>query len=254
MQVVFLGVGEAFDETLPNTSILVRCGLGASRVTVLLDCGFTAPPQFWRAEPSADALDAVWISHFHGDHFMGLPALLVRFWEERRTKPLTILGQKGVEPLTRQSVDLAYSGFYEKIRFPILYQEVEPGGKEAVQRITFRAAENDHSRRDLALRLDAGGKSVFYSGDGRPTPETIALAGKSDLIIHEAFHLDTPLPGHGTVMGCLEMARTCGASALALVHIQRQARKEVLARFKDLRELASPVNLMVPTSGDRTTI
>jgi predicted xylose isomerase-like sugar epimerase len=55
-------------------------------------------------------------------------------------------------------------------------------------------------------------------------------------------------------MGCLEMARTCGASALALVHIQRQARKEVLARFKDLRELASPVNLMVPTSGDRTTI
>ena len=61
---VFLGVGEAFDETLPNTSILVRCGLGASRVTVLLDCGFTAPPQFWRAEPSADALDAVWICTF----------------------------------------------------------------------------------------------------------------------------------------------------------------------------------------------
>ena len=69
LEVVFLGVGEAFDESLPNTSILVRpVEESGPTTTLLLDCGFTAPPLFWREMPEPDALDGIWISHFHGDH------------------------------------------------------------------------------------------------------------------------------------------------------------------------------------------
>ncbi|MFH1625652.1 MAG: ribonuclease Z [Pseudomonadota bacterium] len=254
IEVVFLGVGEAFDETLPNTSILIRYGEGPLPVTVLLDCGFTAPPQFWREEPNKDSLDAIWISHFHGDHTLGIPALLVRFWEEGRHNPLIFLGQKGLESFTRRCVELAYPGFQDKLEFPLKFLEVEPRKEVEAMGLTFRTAQNAHSQRDLALRIDAGNESVYYSGDGRPTSESMVLAKGSTLIIHEAFHMDTEVPGHGTVTGSIDMAKRCEASILALVHLQREVRKQVTARIEYFRDMASPLELMVPEPGEKITL
>jgi ribonuclease Z len=254
IEVVFLGVGEAFDEALPNTSILIRFDAGNSPVTLLLDCGFTATPRFWKEVPEPDSLDAIWISHFHGDHALGLPPLLIRAWEEGRSKPLLILGQKGISAFTRQALDLAYPGFYEKLAFPIKFVEVEPGSHVELFGLTFRTVETGHSQRNLALRIDAEGKSVYYSGDGKPTPESMLLAQGSHLIIHEAFHMETELAGHGTVTGSVDMARRCGASHLALVHIQRKARAQVIDNLERLRDLAGSVQLMVPEPGDRITL
>jgi ribonuclease Z len=254
MEVTFLGVGEAFDEALPNTSILIRCGEDKHRISFLLDCGFTAPPQFWKEETSVESLDGIWISHFHADHFFGLPALLVRFWEDGRKKPLTILGQKGIGASTRQCIDLAYPGFYENIRFPIQFQEVEPDQRLDFLGVSIHAAENEHSIRDLAVKLETEGCSLFYSGDGKSTAKTEALAKGTQILIHEAFHQDQAIHGHATIKETLDMAKVCGASHLALVHIQRHERKQVLARIQELTDLASPVKLMVPEPGHRIEI
>jgi ribonuclease Z len=254
IEVVFLGVGEAFDEVLPNTSILIRFDAGNSPVTVLLDCGFTAVPRFWKEEPEPESPDAIWISHFHGDHALGMPPLLVRAWEEGREKPLLILGQKGISAFIRQAVDLAYPGFYEKLAFPIKFAEIEPGGHVERLGLRFRTAETDHSQRNLALRIDAKGKSVYYSGDGKPTPKSTLMAQGCHLIIHEAFHLETELPAHGTAAGSVDMARRSGASHLALVHIQRKARAQVIDNLKQLRDLAGSLQLMIPEPGDRITL
>jgi len=254
IEVIFLGVGEAFDEELPNTSILIHYGVENSPVTLLLDCGFTAPPQFWREETEVDKLDGIWISHFHGDHYFGLPALLVRFWEEGRSKVLTILGQKGIDSFTRKSLDLAYPGFYKKLEFPIRFLEVEPKKDVEVFGLTFQAADNSHSQRDLALRIDAQGKSIYYSGDGKATPESMALAKGSQLIIHEAFHIETEIPGHGTVTGSIDMAKRCEASNLALVHIQRNVRRQVIDRMQQFTHPAGSLNVIVPEPGYRMTL
>jgi len=254
IEVVFLGVGEAFDEALPNTSILIRFDAGNSPVTVLLDCGFTAPPRFWKEEPEPDSLDAIWISHFHGDHALGVPQLLIRAWEEGRGKPLLILGQKGISAFTRQALDLAYPGFYEKLAFPITFAEIEPGREFDLLGLTLRTAETGHSQRNLALRIDAGGKPIYYSGDGKPTPESVLLAQGCHLIIHEAFHKETELPTHGTATDSVDMAKRSGASHLALVHIQRKARAQVIENLERWRDLAGSVQLMVPEPGDRITL
>lgn len=254
IEIVFLGVGEAFDEAVPNTSILIRYMEGPSAVTLLLDCGFTVPSQFWREEPDKDRLNFIWISHFHGDHSLGIPALLVRFWEEGRRKALTISGQKGIESFIWRCLDLAYPGFQKKIEFPLRFLEVEPNRAQEAVGLTFRTAENAHSQRDLGLRIDAGEKSFYYSGDGRPTSESMALAKGSRLIIHEAFHMETEIPGHGSVKGSIDMAKRCEASHLALVHIQREVRGQVMERMQQLKDLASPLNLMLPEPGDRLTI
>jgi len=251
IEVIFLGVGEAFDEKLPNTSILIRYRAGTLSVTLLLDCGFTAPPQFWREEPEPDILDAIWISHFHGDHCLGIPALLVRFWEEGRRKVLTVIGQKGIDTFTRTSLDLAYPGIYEKLGFPIRFVEVEPKEVVKIFGLTFKAAVTSHSQRDLALRIDAQEKSIYYSGDGKATPESMALAKESQLIIHEAFSLETEIPGHGTVIESINMAKRCEASHLALVHIQRKVRSQVIDGMQKFTHMAGSLNVMVPEPGFR---
>ncbi len=56
MKVIFLGVGEACDERVPNNSHLIL-----SDTKLLLDCGYSAPPQLWKYNPDASFLDAIYI-------------------------------------------------------------------------------------------------------------------------------------------------------------------------------------------------
>jgi len=254
MEITFLGVGEAFDEHLSNTSMLVSTDHVGGPVALLLDCGYSAPPRFWQLGLKPDTLDGIWISHFHADHAFGLPALLVRFWEEKRKGDLHILGQKGVEHFVRRCLDLAYPNFYPLLGYSLRFIEVEPREPLTAFGLSWRTAVNDHPQRDLALRLDAKEKSLFYSGDGSPTPDTRALAQRCDLIIHEAFQISKKTPGHGTVAGCLEMARASQARRLALVHIQRQVRREQIGEIRKLAGGAPGMGVIIPEPGDRITI
>jgi ribonuclease BN (tRNA processing enzyme) len=120
--------------------------------------------------------------------------------------------------------------------------------------LDFQTAESAHSQRDLALRIDVVGKSIYYSGDGKPTPESMALAQGSEFIIHEAFHMETEFPGHGTITGSIDMAKRCEALLLALVHIQRHARRQAVDRIHELKKRSSPVNVIIPEPGFRMTI
>ena len=254
MEITFLGVGEAFDEHLANTSMLVRTEYEGKPVTLLLDCGYSVPPAFWQLGLNTETLDAIWISHFHADHAFGIPALLVRFWEEKRKKDLCFFGQKGIEPFVLKCLELAYPNFYPRLGFSLRFEEVEPKKPLKAFGMSWSTAVNDHPQRDLALRMEAQGKSLFYSGDGRPTSETSTLAKGVDLIVHEAFHLSKDIPGHGTIAGSVEMALACRAKRLALVHIQRNVRRE---RFEEIRELAKSVQeleVLIPEPGDRLVI
>jgi ribonuclease BN (tRNA processing enzyme) len=195
-------------------------------------------------------LDAIWISHFHADHAFGLPALLVRFWEEKRKGVLNILGQKGIESFVRSCLDLAYPKFNQRNAHPLRFTEVEPGEVVRVLDLSWSTAVTDHSQKNLALRVDSGDKSLFYSGDGRPTVDSIALANKVQLVIHEAFQLSAEVPGHGTVGACLEMAKACGTNRLALVHLQRRVRQEQLGEIKKLAASIEDLEVVVPEPGD----
>lgn len=254
MEVIFLGVGEAFDEETPNTSILVHANPGEEQVTLLLDCGYSVPPQFWKQRLKADELDGIWISHFHGDHTLGLPALLVRFWEERRRKSLTIMGQKGIEDYFHQLIDVAYQGFEDRLKFPIKFKEVETEASVDIFGLTLITAENNHSRRDLALQLKDKKNTIYYSGDGSPTKEGLTLASGCDLMIQESFHPDVEIPGHATAKGVIDAAIQSSVSNLALVHIERGLRKQVIEMIKKRDDIPESLNVFVPKPGDRIVL
>jgi ribonuclease BN (tRNA processing enzyme) len=226
MRVVFLGVGEACDELLPNTAIWVTAESEGSRKSLLLDCGFTVPSLYWKEGVNQEDLDALWISHFHGDHFFGVPALLLRFWEMKRGKTLAVVGPPGIGEIITRAMGLAYPNFFEKLTYPVEFIEATTGVSMRIAGLTWRFAENAHSQRDLAVRIDDGKHSVFYSGDGLYTSDTLLLAERCDVAIHEAFKLDQGVSGHGSVCQCIEFGRRANVSTLALVHVQRDERRK----------------------------
>ncbi len=251
MEVIFLGVGEAFDEETANTSILVHANHEKEQVTLLLDCGYSVPPQFWKQKLPTDGLDVIWVSHFHGDHTLGIPALLVRFWEEGRRNPLTLIGQKGIEDYFHRLVDIAYHGFEDRLKFPISFTELEPERSIEIFGLTLETAENNHSRRDLAIKIKDKRNSIYYSGDGRSTSEGLILATGCNLMIQESFHPDVEIPGHATAKGVIDDAIQSNVSNLALVHIERGFRKQVLELIKKRDDIPESLNVFVPEPGDR---
>jgi len=246
MRVTFPGVGEAFDETLPNTCVLLE----SEGHSALLDCGFTAAHAYWCTALNPEHLDAVWISHFHGDHFLGLPLLLLRFWEQGRREPLTIIGQTGIGALAMESMDMAYPHFRARLKFDLVVNELQPGETLCAAGFTWSAAQGEHGAPSLAVRVEAEGRSVYYSGDGRPTRATLALAHGADLVVHEAYALDATVPGHGTVPGAIDFARQAEAKRQWLVHLSRNTRhnqrREVEAQLRD----AIDIEAFLPEPGD----
>lgn len=250
MRVVFLGVGEACDDTLPNTAVWLQAHAEYGNRSVLLDCGFTVPPRYFALTGDPEDLDAVWISHFHGDHFFGMPALILRLWEMQRKKPLTIVGQEGVEEKVTQAMELAYPGFLAKLMYALEFVIVEAGRAVEVAGLLWRFASNQHGQPDLAVRIDDEERSVFYSGDGLATPESLALANECDLVVHEAFRLEQPVAGHGTVMQSVGFARGAGAKRLALVHVQREERKNRLGEIRAFAKEVHDLDVLLPSPGD----
>lgn len=250
MRTTFIGVGEAFDDKHFNTSLLVE----TADSSLLLDCGFTAPMGFWEnAAPPLD-LQAIYISHFHGDHFFGIPALLMRMKQEGRTVPLTILGQPGVETIVRQTVELAYPGSLAKASFDLNFMECSAGQNLVLGDMRLGFALSDHPRPCLAIRIDSEQCALFYSGDGGATNETMTLADGVDLIVHESFTLDAVKPGHGTVDASIDFARRAGARQLALVHIERDVRRHQCEKLRQRLSESQGLDILVPESGDSITI
>src|SRR5439155_4259801 len=66
-------------------------------VNFLIDCGASSLPALKRLDIIRDDIDLILITHFHGDHFGGLPFLLLDAQFTRRTRPLIIAGPQGIE-------------------------------------------------------------------------------------------------------------------------------------------------------------
>lgn len=238
MRVVLLGAGEAFDETLGNTSALV---LAESRL--LIDCGYAGPFQVWRQDASPDLLDAIYISHPHADHYFGLPALLTRMWEDGRTKPLTIISQPPVIEQIWQLLELGYTGLRKRFAFPIETIEASPHRPVSYREFNLQFAPTVHSVTNLAVRMETAGATFCYSGDGMFTPESRELFHGSDLLLHEAYAFQES-PVHADIPRLIAMAEDAGVRHLVLTHVQRNVRKDeqrLLALRSRVRlTLASP--------------
>src|SRR5258705_1056304 len=105
MQVQFVGCGDA----LGSGGRFNTCfHITGERVNFLIDCGASSLPALKRLAIARDEIDLILITHFHGDHFAGLPFLLLDAQFTRRTRPLTIAGPQGIEMRLTQVMEALF--------------------------------------------------------------------------------------------------------------------------------------------------
>jgi ribonuclease Z len=128
LDIVFLGTsGSAPTAQRAPTALLVR--RGGDRL--LFDCAEGTQRQLMRSTVGLPDLDQIFLSHFHADHYLGLPGLLKTFSLRQREAPLTIYGPPGLRELF---ADLRR--IFGKVAYPVEAIEVRAG--EALERDGYR--------------------------------------------------------------------------------------------------------------------
>jgi ribonuclease Z len=198
-RVTLLGTGNprpSIDRFGP--AILVEAG----DTRLLFDCGRGAAQRLFQIDgaPLLRSIDAVFLTHLHSDHIVGLPDLWLTGWLFGRTWPLPLFGPKGTAELAthltaafafdlkmrQQDEGLAPNGGRLKAR------DAAPGVLYQHSGLTVVAFAVDHGpvRPAFGYRIDFAGHTVVLSGDTRATAAVAAQAKGADLLVHEVIAPD----------------------------------------------------------------
>jgi ribonuclease BN (tRNA processing enzyme) len=227
MKLHVLGCGDAFGSGGRNQSGYL---FEASHRFFLLDCGPTTLLGMKRGGFDPLALDAIFLSHLHGDHFGGIPFFLIEYlYQSRRARPLHIAGPAGTEERVGALFRLMYSASeWPPVEFHLLEPE-QSAFIAGVELFPFRVP-HQISDVSLALKAQCDGKQVLFSGDSAWTERFIDEAAGVDLFICEcSFYAE----GNGNHVRYLSLnvnlpRLTC--KRLILTHLG----EEMLARRHEL--------------------
>src|SRR5256886_11115048 len=186
MRVRFLGSGDALGSGGRfQTCIHVQ----ADGAQVLLDCGACSLVAMRRFGVDPQAIDAVVLSHLHGDHFGGVPFLILDAQFKRRTRPLTVAGPPGVEARVRATMEVLFPGSTAvERRFVTRFVELADRLPQGLGPFTVTPFPVVHASGapSFALRLACDGKVIAYSGDTewteRSEEHTSELQSQSNLV------------------------------------------------------------------------
>ena len=182
---------------LPTSSHLAMAGR-----SIIIDCGLGVTASLVKAGYPLTGLTDIFVTHCHSDHVLEFGALLHTAWTAGLDRPVSVFGPPEIATIWRQ--------FCEMMRFDITIRMADEGRMPfaALAQIniidaktpdpirlvddgglTVSALRNDHPPvvDSYALRFDADGKSITFSGDTRYLPSLAGFAKNSDVLVHEAM-------------------------------------------------------------------
>jgi ribonuclease BN (tRNA processing enzyme) len=229
LRVTFIGSGSAFaDGGRSHACIHVT----APGVSLLLDCGGSSLPAI-RREVDAEAIDGIAISHLHGDHFGGIPYLVIEQHFAGRTAPLLIGGPRALGDRLRALESSLYPDFFRKTKlgFPLGEivlgaNETEFGGALVSALPVKHVAESDPH----GLRVRVGDKVIAYSGDAIWSDDLARVAKGADLFICDATFFDRDDPSHISYRTLMSHRDALDCKRIVLTHLGA----ETLARIGEL--------------------
>lgn len=262
-EILFTGTGSALP--CKHRNVTGICVTLERHQRILLDCGEGTVGQLLRSDNQKafrdsllESIQAVWISHPHADHHLGILRLL----SERKTgDPLILIAPPNLFDflVEYEAIDPTVCGSY---RWLNCYDLVAPATPDPVlsQQLEFRlgitsllAVPVSHCRHAFALVLDSPKEllgRIAYSGDCRPSTKFADLGQHADILIHEATFEDgmeeeALLKKHCTVGEALSVATRMNAKAVLLTHFSQRYPKMPLLIKSDAADeesqLVTPV-------------
>jgi ribonuclease BN (tRNA processing enzyme) len=197
MQLQFVGCGDALGSGgRYNTCFHVT----GAQVNFLIDCGASSLPALKRQGIARNDIDLILITHFHGDHFGGLPFLLLDAQFTRRTRPLVIAGPQGIETRLTQVMEALFensSKTKQKFDLSVVALTPEETRRFGAVRVTpFPVVHGESGGPFLAYRIETEGRIIAYSADTEWTESLIPAARDADLFIAEAYYYDRIVKNH----------------------------------------------------------
>jgi ribonuclease BN (tRNA processing enzyme) len=196
MQVTVVGSGDAFGSGGRFQTCIAIALDDVPRV--LVDCGATSLTALRQQQLDPNEIDSVVISHLHGDHFGGLPFLILDGQFRRRARDLTVVGPPGTRARLMDAMETLYSGSsVVQRRFEV--HVVEHADHHAMElgalRLTPFEVRHASGAPAYAVRLEGPHGSMAYSGDTEWTDALLAAADGVDLFLCEGYS-PTPIRWH----------------------------------------------------------
>lgn len=193
----FIGSGDAFGSGGRfNTCFHVQAG----NLTFLIDCGASSLIAMRQQGVDPAAIDLILITHLHGDHFGGLPFFLLEAqFVSRRDRPLVIAGPAGLKKRLATLREALFPGSSRlDLRFGLDIRELRPSVLQAVEGLDVLPLTVSHpsGAPSFALRVEAEGKVLAYSGDTEWTEALTRAAHGADLFITETYGFRMAVPYH----------------------------------------------------------
>jgi ribonuclease BN (tRNA processing enzyme) len=192
----FLGSGDAFGSGGRLQTCLCLEGPDGR---VLLDCGATALVAMKRVGIDPGSVGWILLTHLHGDHFGGVPFIVLDGQFGHRKTPLVVAGPPGTRDRVTAAMEVLFPGSSRGARrFATDLVEVAAGASTAIGPLTVTAFPVEHASGapSFALRVDWAGKVVAYSGDTEWCEALVDAGRGADLFVCEAYTFERRIRYH----------------------------------------------------------
>jgi ribonuclease BN (tRNA processing enzyme) len=223
MRLTVVGCGDAFGSGgRLQTSYLVDAG----GTRFLIDCGATTLMGFNRLGLDPNSVPAIFISHLHGDHFAGLVWWLVHARHVAKRKvPLTIAGPSGIEARFNAAAEALFPGSMGVARpYELRFVELAREERCEVGPVVVTPFEVSHpsGAPSHALRFEAGGKVLSFTGDTEWVESLVPAGRNADLYVMECYELDGATRYHMSWTTARSHLDRIGAKRVMLTHMSER--------------------------------
>ena len=242
MKLTIVGCGDAFG----SGGRLQTCfHVEGARGRFLIDCGATALIGLNKLKLEPNAVQTIFVSHLHGDHFGGLAWWLIHAHHvSRRTEPLTVVGPEGVAQRFTTAAETLFPGSTAiERRYELRFLEYRADTTLTVAgvRVTPFEVKHPSGAPSYALRIETDGKTLSFSGDTEWVESLVPCASGADLFIAECYGFNREVRYHMTWRTIANNLDRLGAHRVLLTHMN----DEMLAE----RRLVNDPRVMLAEDG-----
>ncbi len=188
----------------------------------LIDCGASSLIAMKRFGVEPSLLDAILVSHLHGDHFGGIPFFILDAQFSRRTRPLVVAGPPGVEARVRNAMEVLFPGS-SQVQRKFTVEFIELADRNAINlgsiSVIPHGVVHPSGAPPFALRVTCAGKVIAYSGDTEWTDALLDAARGADLFICEAYFFEKKIKYHLDYRTLMERRAQLDCRRLILTHM-----------------------------------